>query len=253
MMKSSVMNRLGKGRTLCVSLAFLLALSLSMTSCDNRKNIHQVVKDIAEAPVDTIGFVGRTVHTNPFSTVDIDCFADVTYHQTPVGSEHLVVLKALPKVLKNVEVSVEDGDLRVGVDRRYRMPEKAVAVVDIYAPYVSTFTLDGGKCFRLGKVAMTSPLELILHGNVGAFTADSLSAHELTMTLVGSGSFDLKHLNTGDLRVKVAGAGTVQLAGQCRSANISVKDGGYVDATQLVSETEIEHSVADRGKVVMSK
>ena len=253
MMKSSVMNQLRKGHTFSVSLAFLLALSLTMTSCDKRKNIHQVVKEIAEAPVDTIGFVERLVHTNPFATVDIDCFADVTYHQTPMGSDHRVVLKALPKVLDNVEVSVEDGDLVVGVDRRYRMPDKAVAVVDIYAPYVSTFTLDGGKCLRLGKVAMTSPLELILHGNVGAFTADSLTAHELTIVLEGSGSYDLKNLNTGDLRAKMTGAGSITLAGKCRSAYLAVKNGGHIDATKLVSENEMQHSVTGRGQVLMSK
>ena len=250
MMKMSIMNRLRKGHGCPMAMVFLLMLSFSLVSCDKR-NIHQVVKEMAEAPVDTTGFVERSMHTNPFSTVDIDCFADVTYHQTAMDGEHLIVMKAPPKVLGNLDVAVEDGDLVLSVDRRYRMPDKAVAVVEIYAPFVNSFTLDGGKCLRLGNMTLTSPLELILHGNVGAITADSMSVHELSLSLEGSGSYDLKHLVTGDLRSKTNGNGNIYITGNCHSASFSVKGNGHVDATGLVSETPIERSVSGKGYVVI--
>ena len=248
MMKMSVMYNLRKGYAAMLSLSFLLLMSLSLSSCDKR-NIHQVVKEMAEAPVDTVGFVSRSLHTNPFSTVDIDCFADVTYFQTPAGGDHLVVMKALPKVIGNLEVLVEDGDLVVGVDRRYRMPDKAVAVIEIYAPFVNRFVLDGGKCLRLGKMSLTSPLELSLHGNVGAFTADSLAVHELSLSLNGSGSFDMKNIETGNLRVKTDGNGYVKLAGKCRSAVFFMKDRGMINATGLKSDSCIMQNIEGRGVI----
>ena len=122
---------------------------------------------MAVLPADTVGMKGKTLCTNPFSLVDIDCFADVTYHQTAASADHRVVLRAPEKVLENIAVQVEEGKLRIAVDRRYKMPEKAVAVIDVYAPFVNRFLLDGGKCLRLGKIALTSPLELMVNGNVG--------------------------------------------------------------------------------------
>ena len=247
-MKMSVMYKIRKGCAAMMSLSLLLVLSISFSSCDKR-NIHQVVKEMAEAHVDTVGFVTRSVHTNPFSSVDIDCFADVTYHQTSVCGEHLVVMKALPKVIGNLEVSVEDGNLVVAVDRRYRMPDKAVAVIEIYAPFVNSFVLDGGKCLRLGKMSLTSPLELSLHGNVGAFTADTLVAHELSLKLNGSGSYDLNNIETGNLRVKTQGDGYVKLAGKCQSAALSMKDGGVIDILDLKSDSCVSQNIVGRGAI----
>lgn len=252
MMKMSVMSQLRKGHTLCVSLAFLLVMSVSLVSCDKR-NIHQVVKELAEAPVDTTYFVSKSIHTNPFSTVDIDCFADVTFHQIPTDEEHFVVLKAPVKVLENLRVTVEDGDLSVNVDRRYKMPEKAVAVVEIYAPFVNSFILDGGKCLRLGKMVQTSPLEVILHGNVGAITADSLAVHEMALLLDGSGSYDLKNITTGALRAKVIGTGIMNLAGKCNNASLEVQGRGQINAVALQCATPVEFSVMERGKVLLNK
>lgn len=247
-MKIFLSNQFKRQRIGMKMAAVLFVMLFAFVSCDKR-NIHEVVKEMAEAPVDTTGYVGRIVHTNPFSTVDIDCFADVTFHQTPVGSEPSVELKAPAKVLKNLEVVVEDGDLVISVDRRYKMPEKAVAVVDIYSPFVNSFVLDGGKCLRLGHIALTCPLELVLHGNVGAVTVDSMSVHELSLHLDGSGSFDLKNIETGDLRAKVSGAGSLKVAGKCHSADLFIKGDGVINACELKAEVPVRHSIEGKGKV----
>jgi hypothetical protein len=74
--------------SLKTQLLLFLLLTVHVTSCDNR-NIHQVVKEIAEAPVDTAGLTSMTIRTNDFSSVEIDCFADVTFHQQKdLGQAH---------------------------------------------------------------------------------------------------------------------------------------------------------------------
>ncbi|EJX02232.1 hypothetical protein, secreted [gut metagenome] len=219
----------------CTSLLTLLPLA----SCDNR-NIHQVVREMAAAPVDTAYMEKRTIETNPFSTIDVDCFADVTYHQVPVGEKHRVEIHSFPKVLDNIEVKVEEGELVVAVDRRYKMPDKAVAVIDIYSPFANRFMLDGGKCFRLGKVVMTSPIELFLDGNVGTILCDSLSAHEVSLELNGTGYYHLKGISTGRIKALIRGGGRIDLEGKCGSAQFSVAGNGSINAEKLQSDSAIE-------------
>lgn len=240
---------LGRWVPVAVAGSCALLLVAVFAGCDNR-NIHQVVRDLAAAPVDTVGWPGRAMHTNPFSAVDIDCFADVTYHQTAVSDEHYIELKAPGNVLENLSVKVEDGELRVAVDRRYRMPEKAVAVIHVYAPFVNRFILDSGKCLRLGRVELTCPLELMLEGNVGTLMADSIVAHEVSLLLDGTGSYQLKGLRTGDIRARVLGGGLVRLEGNCRSAHLQVRSNGKIDVSALHCDSAVVEEIGPGGKVV---
>ena len=226
-----------------------LCMIVPLTSCDNR-NIHQVVKAMASAPVDTVGWPARTLRTNPFFSVDVDCFADVTFHQTAMSDDHYVEVKAPKNVLDNIGVVVEDGELRVSVDRRYRMPEKAVAVVNVYAPFVNRFILLGGKCLRLGKIDLTSPLEMLVDGKVATLMADSISAHEVSMMLEGSGSIDLKGVRTNTLRVKLKGDGSVCLAGQCNTVKMTLVGNGKIDATALERDSVVKDEIIGTGQIL---
>lgn len=210
-----------------------LLLAVSLASCDSR-DIRRVVKEMAEAPVDTTGFVLQTVHTNNFSIVEVDCFADVTYHQTPAGTPPYVRIKALREVMEHLSTDVRDGQLGIQVSRRYRMPEKAVVVADIYAPFVSKFILDGGKCLRLGRVDISSPLSLELAG-VGALTADTLSAPEVSVELGGTGSADLRSVSTGRLKAVLHGAGMLTVQGRCDEAFLELTETASADVTALKS------------------
>ena len=230
-------------------MAALLAGVSPFVSCDNR-NIHQVVKEMAAAPVDTVGWPGRSLQTNSFSSVDIDCFADVTYHQTEAGTDPYVELKAPGKVLENVNLSIEDEELKVSLDRRYKMPEKAIVVVNIYAPFVNRFILDGGKCLRLGKVDLTAPLELKVDGNVGTLTGDTLKAHEISLLLEGTGSYHLKGIQTGMLRAKLEGNGSIILEGKCTQSKMTVIGDGKIDIAGLRSDSVGNHQVKGKGEIV---
>ncbi|MDO4930788.1 MAG: DUF2807 domain-containing protein [Bacteroidales bacterium] len=211
---------------------------LATTACDNR-DIHQVIKEIAEAPVDTTGLTPQTVQTNHFSGVEIDCFADVTFHQTAAGTAPYVRLMALDDVLAHVSTKATDDMLYISTDRRYRMPEKAVVVIDLYAPFVSSFTLNGGKCLRLGKLQLASPLTLEVDG-IGTITSDSLLAPEISVKLDGAGSIDLKGIQTRRLNTSLMGNGNVYLSGRTETASVSIEGVGQVHTDSLHSATPIK-------------
>lgn len=202
-------------------LLCLLAV-LTLTACNN-KNIHELVKQVAEAPVDTTGFAKKEVLVSDYCSAMLDCFADVTYTQTVADEQPRVVLMGPEEVLENMKVKVRDGELLVETDRRYRMPEGVVAVVHLYSPFVNSFMLNGGKCLRLGKVEISSPLCLELNG-VGALTADSILCPETTLTLNGSGSADLRGLSLERLSVVLNGIGHIYLQGQ--SGNVTLEKNG---------------------------
>lgn len=209
----------------------LTIFCLLFSSCDNR-NIKQVVKEIAEAPADTAGLVRQVVQTNAFSGVEIDCFADVTYHQTASGTEPYVELLALNDVLSHVSVKTTEDMLLISTDRRYRMPEKAVVVVNVYAPFINKFSLNGGKCIRLGNIQLYAPITIDVQG-VGAITADSLKAQEVDVNIDGAGSIDLKNIETSRLAASINGAGQIFLAGHAGEASVAINGAGTVDTSSL--------------------
>lgn len=211
-------------------LAALASLAL-LTSCGERTDIRQVVKDIAEAPADTIGLLSKTVLTNSFSSVEVDGFADVTFHQSFEAPR--VRLHAAREVMPHVSVRAVDDDLVIATDRRYRMPDDAVIVVDIYAPFANKFILNGGKCLRLGKLHIASPLSVELNG-VGAITADSLKAKELSLEIYGDGSADIKGINVDAINCAINGNGQIILQGQTATKLRQAVNGiGSIDASQL--------------------
>lgn len=212
---------------------FLLALICTMlfTACDHR-DIRLVVKQVAETPTDTTDFAERTVRTNAFSTVEIDCFADVIFHQTPGNVAPYVRLLAPYGVLGHVTTRSADDALVISTDRRYRMPEDAVVVIHLYAPFVSKFVLNGGKCLRLGSLRLSSPVAIELDG-VGAVTADSLVAQEVELDINGDGSADLRGISTNYFSANVTGNGSLTLEGRAAEQLITTSSRCLTDTKRL--------------------
>ncbi len=226
--------------------AFLLALLLCLASCDNR-SVRQVVKDIAEAPVDTTGFVSETMRVTSFTAIDVDCFADVTFHQVPIVSADddmpTIKVAAPPSVLEHVNIRVSDGTLRISTDRRYRMPENAVIVTEIYAPFVNNVMLNGGKCFRMGTHRQNTPMTIEMSGNIGALTADTLVTPELSIKIEGDGTAELHGISTKRLNVELTGHGEINLEGESTKTLISKSGDGVVNTEKLTSAEPIEMGI----------
>lgn len=209
---------------------------LASTACDNR-NIHQVVKELAEAPADTAGMQETIIRPNNFSEIEIDCFADVTFHQLEsISAQPVVSIKARPEVLPQVTSRTTEGVLRLFTDRRYRMPEKAVIVINISAPRLNKATLNGVKCMRLGDIVLNSPLHIDING-VGAVTASSLKVPEVSCQLTGAGSIDLKNIDTERLTAELSGSGHIFLQGKCDQHILRPKGTGSISLNgQTVAE-----------------
>lgn len=210
----------------------LFAVLLCCPSCDNKK-IAQVVKEISEAPVDTQGFSKKTLTTASFSAIEIECFADITFHQSPAAPAPSIVIRAPREVLPNIIAEVENSRLKLRINSRYRLPEKSVVAVDAYAPYANRFVLNGGKCLRIGRLRQSTPLHIEVNGTVGAVTADTLDVPEMSLLLDGSGSIDLKGLNVPRLRANLNGSGEIFLSGKAGHASFNVAGDGKIHAKAL--------------------
>lgn len=210
---------------------FVLLSTIALGSCEKR-NLRQLVKDMAEAAVDTTGMEARSILLDNFSAVSIDCFADVTYHQTALTDTPSVTLQALPEVLKNVRVKVDNGELQVDINHRYRMPDNAVVLMDVYAPFISRVRVSGAKCFRLGKVAVQSPLEVKFEG-LGALTADSISTPELFLHTAGGASADVSGLQVQHVRLKQEERSVVWVKGSCMALDVEAEQDTFVNVSGL--------------------
>ena len=101
---------------------FLLAALAWFASCGH-SDIHQAIKQMAETAIDTTGFATRSVNTNRFSSVEIDCFADVDFIQTDGAAMPHVCIAAPPAVI--------DTETRLPADLT-QLPEGSFA--DILMP-----------------------------------------------------------------------------------------------------------------------
>ena len=229
-------------------LALLLGVLLA-TSCD-RSNIHQVISTLTETPADTTGFARKDLRMSPFAAVEVDCFADVSFFQTAPGELPRLVLMAPAEVLDNVIARASEGVLRVSINHRYRMPDKAVLVAKVYAPHVNRIEMNGGKCLRIASETVNCPVEITTNG-LGAVLADSVKAPEIRVKANGAGSVRMKGIATSKLSVKSNGAGEVVLAGRCDSARVEINGAGLLDVRSLdVTSKSLQLESAGVGKVL---
>lgn len=229
------------------SLALICLALPALWGCQ-KTNIYETVKAMSVAQVDTTGFVSKTLQTNQFTSVEVDCFADVTYHQTLSGTPPRVVLSAPPEVMDHLSAKTENGELGIHIDRGYQMPNRAIVVVHLYSPFVSSFSLQGGKCLRLGQMSISSPLNLTLDG-VGALTAEKVEAYEISAELNGAGNIDLHGIRTERLTADLNGAGNISLAGTCTDAYLNLNGAGNIDISGLKSQHPAQRSVNGVGNI----
>ncbi|MGM9694922.1 MAG: GIN domain-containing protein [Alloprevotella sp.] len=211
-------------------IILLSLLSLCFFSSCRHTDIKELVKQLAEQESDTTGYTKAAKHLMPFHAVVVDCFADVTYTQT--SDESRVEIMAPPQSLQYVESVVRNGRLEIGINRRHTLPREAVIVVKVFAPSVSVFTLNGGKCLRLGKVNSAVPMLINVCG-IGAVTCRELKAPSIDLEVEGAGNMDLQGIDTQQLEASINGAGNIILAGKAATRTVEVQGVGHIDTTNL--------------------
>lgn len=210
--------------------ALAVVVLMGLHAC-HRTDVRKVAKIIAEQPADTTDYVRHTEKLAPFSSLLVDCFADVTYTQTG-GDDCRIEILAPQQTLPFVETSVRDGQLEVTLNRRHTLPKGRLIVIKVFAPTVTEFELNCGKCLRLGRLSASVPVDLELSG-VGAITCESLHTPRLRATLNGAGNIDLCDIQTDDLHTQLNGTGRIVLAGRAAHRKVSIQGEGEVDTSQL--------------------
>ena len=210
-------------------LPLFLAGALTLTAACSRTQVRQLVRQVAEQPVDPTGYARQELSVAPFTAVEIDCMADVSYECDSTAS---VSLMAPPEVLRNLVVKVDGDTLLLSFHRHYRLPERVVPVVQVKAPQVGCFNLYGCKCLRLGRLHTALPLQLMLSG-VGSITSEQLQAPSVSLTLNGAGNICLNGLRTDRLTAAIDGTGEVNLEGSSRTASFRMNGSGTIDISAL--------------------
>lgn len=215
-----------------IPVIIYICMALAPMACQHT-HISQMVKSVTEQPVDTTGYQSRTVRTQPFSAVEINCFSDVTFHQLEPGSECSVRLTASEELLARIKANVSsDGKLTLEPEHNYRTNDNEVAVVHLYAPAVNEFTVNGGKCLRLQELTAQTPVKMVLYG-VGTINCTRLKAPEVVTRLEGVGSIDLEGIDTQRLRAELNGVGDIVLAGRAAQQHIMLEGTGHIDTDNL--------------------
>lgn len=231
------------------SILLCVAMLLTLPSC-NKRDIHQVIREMAEMPVDTAGFKTEHIETNDFSWVEVDCFAEVIFQQLNAGEASSITLKSSQEVLDHVKVRVEDGKLRLSINGRYRMPEKAIVVAEIKTPIVNKFVMNGVKCLKIDTLLLNSPLEIEMDG-VGSLIANKITSHENKLLLNGDGYAEIKNIETGNLQIALNGGGGAKISGESKSVVALLQGCGNMDFSGLISETEIVQTINGDGKITV--
>lgn len=216
------------------NVLFPLLLMLTLTACKGG-SIREAVRSVAESPVDTTGYDTRVVPVASFTSVVVDCLADITYVQTDSAAAPHIVLQAPAAVLGLLDVQTGGaGPLCISLSRHSRLPENVVPVIKIYAPHVTCFTLNGGKILRLGRSVAQSPVTIALCG-AGLIKCDSLCAPDVVATLDGAGAIELRGLEAGSIRATLNGTGNILLDGHYRDEAVTHINGlGEIDTQSLV-------------------
>lgn len=217
-------------------LTFLGAACLVAFAGCKRTNMLDVVQHAADVSVDTAGYVTRVIALpEDLTAFETACPAYITYHQTDARSQARVVVKAPAEMLEQTHVAMRgNGQLAVSLASGYRVPDNQTAVVDIYAPHISTFSLrGGGKCLRLGRVTADSLLRVSIDG-VGVIVSEALKASRIEADLRGVGSMALQGIEAHDMKASLKGTGSISLGGRLSGRLDARTDGvGVIDTDQL--------------------
>lgn len=227
--------------------ALALLFSVCLTSCVDRL-VTRMTDNALEEPADTTGFETRRIAGGTFDRVECSAYAIVTYHPTAAGDTPHATLRGNAATLRNTEAAIADGKLEIETKKDRDLHKEDMALIDIYAPGIRRFDLEGLERLRLGKYVSALPLEINLDG-AGSVEADSLHAPSLSIDLDGAGNIDVRGLQTNELRVSLDGAGHITLAGTCGGGAISLDGAGSLDVSKLRSTRTLRKEVNGAGHI----
>ena len=139
--------------------------------------------------------------------------ADITLKQTS-GSFNVSV-EGQKNIIALLKTDVVDGILKIGFEKGYSIGYKSPLKITIEAPSFEVLGMSGS-------------------GNVR--TSGAISGDKMTISISGSGDFDINDLKYNTLSVGISGSGDVDLAGSVESIDLSISGSGDLDAENLKAQ-----------------
>lgn len=146
-----------------------------------------------------------------------------------VGAAESVTAKGPQKVLDRLEVTVVNGELRIGREKGWKLGWSSDET-----PTVVTVTLPS---LRAASVAGSGDMQV-----------DKAQATSFDASVAGSGNLVIGSLQADAASISIAGSGDATISGQARSLDVSVAGSGDVSAQGMKSE-RAKISIAGSGDV----
>lgn len=170
----------------------------------------------------------ETREVGPFTRLALEGLGEVTIQQ---GSAEALSLTAEDNLLPLITSQVDGDTLRLGFNR----PTWRNSVQPT-KPIQYTVTV--------------RDLEALELAGSGSLHATSLAAESLLINVLGQGDVMVDHLEAGQTSVRLAGSGTVTLAGRAGQESVQLSGSGQVRAGDLESQTATV-DVGGSGEVVV--
>lgn len=149
------------------------------------------------------------------------------------GNSTTVKIEGDENLLKYIEVKNDDGELNIKTKRRHNLRPRSALRVHLSAPNYNFFGVAGS-----GKIRSLTQIN---------------NNDELRIEIAGSGTVELK-VNVPSIDSEISGSGTVILNGTTRNFKNEINGSGDVRAFNLLSEnTELEIAGSGDAEVYASK
>lgn len=182
---------------LLISVALSICLLSGCTNC--------------VAPEGDIKEEERTV--NDFSTITLDCPADVIIRDRMLSDKNKVVVKAAANILPLITTNISGGNLKI--DMKGCVSGSSSVEVYVYVNEISKVKNDGSGTIKSDNV---------------------LKSDRFDIALDGSGAIELK-LRANRVNVDHDGSGRIVLAGNTNELNVSHDSSGESELSSMQSES----------------
>ncbi len=194
---------------------FAAAVLLLVSACNN-------ANFGAGTPVQPSGVAGqRNFEAGTFDRIELAGPFDVL---VSVGGQPSVRAEGDTGLMERIEVRVEGGRLKIGLERGYNWSGDGRVTVHVTAPSLVGADIAGSGDIRVSPV----------------------QSQRFAGSIAGSGNLILERLQAESVEFSVAGSGDVEVSGSAREARVDIAGSGNARLGGLQSETA-EISIAGSG------
>ncbi|SCW88763.1 Putative auto-transporter adhesin, head GIN domain [Sphingobium faniae] len=128
-----------------------------------------------------------------------------------IGNGFAVKAEGDPNAIEKLEISVDDGRLKVGRKSQWVGATDKGATIRVTMPAIAAVTLTGS----------------------GDFDLDRAEGKALDLSLTGSGDMEIGAVKVGRLKADITGSGSLEIAGAADEGKLSLTGSGDIDGEKL--------------------